>query len=125
MGDIDPETALKIKFDGWPEFLNSMQNIIINTVKEIVEMLLQELIAFMMKELSKILALFVSKLALETFRDYKELIMQLLTLCGQSFNHSSNGNGGNYIMANGITDYVSSVNGDIISTKTSSVDECD
>jgi hypothetical protein len=63
------------------DFDNLMKNII-NSVKDII---VKELYNFMMEQLQPLLQLLIAKLALETIKYYKELIMNLIVNCIPNF----------------------------------------
>lgn len=65
----------------WKTFIQNSQNLIIQIVRQVKDIIIKELYNFMMEKLSPILKLFISKLALETVKDYKDLITDLITNC--------------------------------------------
>ena len=95
MGDIDPESD--VWNCGWENFLKNFQNVIIQTIKQIKEIILQKLLAWVLEKIAPLLALFVSKLLLETINNYITLLKQLISLCGLAFGSGSRYAGGLYV----------------------------
>lgn len=86
MGDItnvgEWEKALsKETFDN---FLKGLQNLIISSTKQIIDKIIKELLNFLLEKITPILKIFAMELLLETIRDYKDLIVQIITTCGVS-----------------------------------------
>lgn len=69
------------KIEGMENLLKDIQNVIISIVKQAKDILIKELYNYMMEQLSPILQLFISKIALETIKAYKDLIMNLILNC--------------------------------------------
>lgn len=72
--------------DAWQNFtvdnlLKSMYNLIVNIIKKVKDILVQRLYDFVMEQLAPIIQLLISKIALETIKYYKDLIMQLIENC--------------------------------------------
>lgn len=63
------------------ELFEGLGNLIITIIKEIKDVILNELYNFLMEQLTPLIELFVSKLALETIKFYKELLTNLLEAC--------------------------------------------
>ena len=107
MGDIDPESA--IWDTEWKKFLKNFKNVLIQTIKQVKEIILQQLLTWVMEKLTPLLAIFASKLLLETINDYIALLKNLTSLCGLR--------GGSGIGTNNITD-IDNVNyADIVPTQ--------
>ena len=65
----------------WENFIKSFDNLIKNIISSVKDIIVKELYKFMMEQLKPILELLISKLALETIKYYKELIMNLIMNC--------------------------------------------
>ena len=65
----------------WENFINSFENVISSIVRQVKDIIVKELYKFMMDQLKPLLELFIAKLALETIKYYKELIMNLIVNC--------------------------------------------
>jgi hypothetical protein len=61
--------------------MKDIQNVILSIIKEVKNIIIKELYNFMMEKLAPILKLFISKLALETIKAYKDLILGLILNC--------------------------------------------
>lgn len=64
------------------EFFAKFSNLIISSCKQIIEILIKELLNFLLEKISPMLKILTMELLLETIRDYKDLIIQLITVCG-------------------------------------------
>lgn len=73
-GKVDDVTA-------WVDFIKNWENIIVSIVRQVKDLILQELYNYLMQQLQPILQLFISKLAIETVKDYKDLINNLILNC--------------------------------------------
>lgn len=119
MGDIDPQgefwkDVAKMDIES---FLKSLKNVIIQAILEIESMILKQLLAWLLEKLKPLLALFVSKLLLETLNDYMTLLKQLISFCGMGW---SSGVGNKSVIAIDNVDYA-----DIVPSKlTPNNDEC-
>ena len=74
MGDVDNLTD-------WEGFMKNFDNLVRNIITSVKDILIKELYNFMMQQLKPLLELLISKLALETIKYYKELIMNLIVNC--------------------------------------------
>lgn len=74
------------KISGIDDLLKDLQNIIISIVKQAKDILIKELYEYMMSELKVLLELFISKIALETIKAYKDLITDLIQNCIPNLN---------------------------------------
>lgn len=89
LGDIGNETDWK-NFE-WENFLKNFDNLIKSIITSVKDIVVKELYNFMMEQLKPLLQLFIAKLALETIKDYKELIMNLIVNCIPNFdNYATN-----------------------------------
>ena len=84
MGKIDDTEGWKknFTFNSINELLARLQNLIINIIKQCLDLIIKELFKFLMDKLGPLIKLFVLQMLLETIRDYKDLILQLITACG-------------------------------------------
>ncbi len=75
----------------WENFMSTFGNLIKSIIEKIKEIIIQQLYAFAMEQLKPLMELYVSKLLLETIRDYKDLLNNLRRLCllDSSSNNSS------------------------------------
>lgn len=64
------------------EFFAKFSNLIISSCKQIIEILIKQLFNFLLEKISPMLKILTMELLLETIRDYKDLIIQLITVCG-------------------------------------------
>lgn len=64
------------------EFFAKFSNLIISLCKQIIEILIKQLLNFLLEKISPMLKILTMELLLETIRDYKDLIIQLITACG-------------------------------------------
>lgn len=64
------------------EFFAKFSNLIISLCKQIIEILIKQLLNFLLEKISPMLKILTMELLLETIRDYKDLIIQLITVCG-------------------------------------------
>ena len=69
------------KIEGMENLMKDIQNVILSIIKEVKNIIIKELYNFMMEKLAPILKLFISKLALETIKAYKDLILGLILNC--------------------------------------------
>jgi hypothetical protein len=81
------------KIEGMENLMKDIQNVILSIIKEVKNIIIKELYNFMMEKLAPILKLFISKLALETIKAYKDLILNLILNCipNISFNFNTMG----------------------------------
>lgn len=71
--------------NGLEDLLQDLLNLITSIVKQVKDILIQALYDFVMSELKDILDLFISKIALETIKAYKDLITDLIQNCIPNF----------------------------------------
>ena len=64
------------------EFFAKFSNLIISSCKQIIDILVKQLLNFLLEKISPMLKILTMELLLETIRDYKDLIIQLITVCG-------------------------------------------
>jgi hypothetical protein len=64
------------------EFFAKFSNLIISLCKQIIEILIKQLLNFLLEKISPMLKILTMELLLETIRDYKDLIIQLITAYG-------------------------------------------
>ena len=64
------------------EFFAKFSNLIITSCKQIIDILVKQLLNFLLEKISPMLKILTMELLLETIRDYKDLIIQLITVCG-------------------------------------------
>lgn len=64
------------------DFFAKFSNLIISSCKQIIEILIKQLLNFLLEKISPMLKILTMELLLETIRDYKDLIIQLITVCG-------------------------------------------
>lgn len=64
------------------EFFAKFSNLIISSCKQIIDILVKQLLNFLLEKISPMLKILTMELLLETIRDYKDLIIQLITACG-------------------------------------------
>lgn len=64
------------------EFFAKFSNLIISSCKQIIDILIKQLLNFLLEKISPMLKILTMELLLETIRDYKDLIIQLITVCG-------------------------------------------
>lgn len=69
------------ELSGWENFMKNFDNLIRNIVDSVKDIIVKELYNFMMQQLKPLLELLINKLALETIKYYKELIMNLIINC--------------------------------------------
>lgn len=97
MGDVSDITGWKsnmeYSFSSIDNILKTLENLIISITKEVINTFMKELIAFLMEKLNEWIKLFSVKLAMETIKDYKDLITQLITTCTPIINLNFNGDG--------------------------------
>lgn len=72
-------------FSSWESFLKGFDNLVRNIVVSTKDIIVKELYKFMMEQLKPLLELLIAKLALETVKYYKELIMNLILNCIPTF----------------------------------------
>lgn len=65
----------------WEHFLNNFQNVIVMIVRQIKDIIIQEMYQFLMDQLKPLIDLFIAKIALETVKNYKDLITNLIENC--------------------------------------------
>ena len=65
----------------WEHFLDNFQNVIVMIVRQIKDIIIQELYQFLMDQLKPLIDLFIAKIALETVKNYKDLITNLIENC--------------------------------------------
>jgi len=84
MGDISDIKGWEqnFTFHSINDLLSKLRNLIENIIKQCLELILKELFNFLMEKLGPIIKIFTMRLLLETVRDYKDLILQLITNCG-------------------------------------------
>lgn len=84
MGDITnlEEWQKNFTFHTIDEFFAKMRNLILNIIKQCLDLILKEIFKYLMDKIGPLLKLFTLQLLLETIRDYKDLILQLITTCG-------------------------------------------
>lgn len=75
----------------WENFMKNFDNMMRNIIVSVKDIIVKELYNFMMQQLKPLLELLIAKLALETIRYYKDLIMNLIINCVPSFNIGTNG----------------------------------
>ena len=64
------------------DFFAKFSNLIISSCKQIIDILVKQLLNFLLEKISPMLKILTMELLLETIRDYKDLIIQLITVCG-------------------------------------------
>ena len=74
MGGVDDITD-------WKNFMQNFDNFMRNIITSVKDMIVKELYNFVMKQLQPLLELLIAKLALETVKYYKELILNLIRNC--------------------------------------------
>ena len=79
--DVTNIEEWKTVASGWEAFIKDFNNYIRNIASAVKDILIKELYNFVMEQLKPLLELFVAKLALETVRDYRELIISLIKNC--------------------------------------------
>lgn len=77
-------------FSAWEDFLRGFDNLIRNIVISVKDIIVKELYNFMMEQLKPLLELLIAKLALETVKYYRDLIMNLILNCIPTFNFGNN-----------------------------------
>jgi hypothetical protein len=84
MGSVTNITEWKEAFsiNSLDEFFAKFSNLIISSCKQIIEILVKQLLNFLLEKISPMLKILTMELLLETIRDYKDLIIQLITVCG-------------------------------------------
>ena len=84
MGDIANVAEWKdhFKFNSIDDVLNNFYNLIQSIIKQVLDILIKQLFQFLKDKLMPIIKIFTMQLLLETIRDYKDLITQLITVCG-------------------------------------------
>ena len=75
----------------WETFMQNFDNLMRNIIVSVKDIIVKELYNFMMEQLKPLLELLITKLALETIKYYKDLIMNLIINCVPSFNIGANG----------------------------------
>ena len=85
-GEIMGSTIDDSTFTEWSSFLKDFDNLIRNIVVSTKDIIVKELYKFMMDQLKPLLELLIAKLALETVKYYKDLIMNLILNCVPTFN---------------------------------------
>jgi hypothetical protein len=63
------------------EFVAKFSNLILNAIRQIIDILIKELMNFLMEYLTPMIKIFAMELLLETIRDYKDLINQIIATC--------------------------------------------
>lgn len=114
-GDIDPDS------DMWKQspktFAKNFQNVIIATIKETLKIIYNQMYAFLYQQLKPLITLFSSKVLLESLKDYRTMLQNIITECKSiSFNFGKNSN------ADTIIDNVNYA--DIIPSKTTPNKKC-
>jgi hypothetical protein len=71
-------------FCDYRELLMKFANLISNMLRQIIDILLKQLMQFLIEKITPALKIFAMELLLETIRDYKDLITQIITTCGLS-----------------------------------------
>lgn len=69
----------------WEKFMKDFDNLMKNIINSVKDIIVKELYNFMMEQLQPLLQLLIAKLALETIKYYKELIMNLIVNCIPNF----------------------------------------
>lgn len=84
MGSVTNITEWKEAFsiNSLDEFFAKFSNLIISSCKQIIDILVKQLLNFLLEKISPMLKILTMELLLETIRDYKDLIIQLITVCG-------------------------------------------
>lgn len=84
MGSVTNMTEWKEAFsiNSLDEFFAKFSNLIISSCKQIIDILVKQLLNFLLEKISPMLKILTMELLLETIRDYKDLIIQLITVCG-------------------------------------------
>lgn len=82
-GDVS-KTPLTDAFN-YETYISEAMNFITGVTKTIVDTMMKELYKFVIKSLQPVLELFANKMAMETVRNYKNLIEGLITACSPSF----------------------------------------
>ena len=84
MGDVTDINGWKnnFTFRSIDEFFARMKNLILNIIRQCLDLIIKELFAFLMEKIGPLIKLFVLQLLLETIKDYRDLIRQLITTCG-------------------------------------------
>ncbi len=75
----------------WAAFMENFDNLMKNVIVTVKDIIVKELYNFTMEKLKPILELLINKLALETIKYYKDLIMDLIMNCIPSIRLGSNG----------------------------------
>lgn len=75
------EAANIFKAEGWNDFIKNFGNLFVVLIKRIYSIIMERLLKFLLDILKPLFELFISKLLLETIRDYMELISNLIRLC--------------------------------------------
>jgi hypothetical protein len=78
-------------FESWGEFINmfrdqkqllmKFKNLIVSIVKQILKILIKQLMDYLIEQITPLLKIFAMQLLLETIRDYKDLITQIIEYC--------------------------------------------
>ena len=64
------------------ELFAKLSNLIISSCKQIIDIFVKQFLNFLLEKISPMLKILTMELLLETIRDYKDLIIQLITVCG-------------------------------------------
>jgi hypothetical protein len=80
--DIDGWKKFGMMFTSFDDFFEKFNNLLVNIMKQIIEILLKQLMQFLIEKITPLLKIFTLQLLLETIRDYKDLIIQIITQCG-------------------------------------------
>lgn len=93
MGNIDPETAVDdIKNFDIKQIMGCMMNVLATTIQELKDIFVSALFKWLMQQLKPLIALFASRIVLETVKDYTNVIMQLIQECSLGFLDFGEGN---------------------------------
>lgn len=78
---------------GMDNLMKDLKNLLVSIIKQVKDLLIEEMYNYVMSQLAPILNLFISKLALETIKAYKDLITDLIKNCIPSLSFGGNTEG--------------------------------